>query len=64
MSPDEFRRHAHAFVDWMADDLARVESYPVFCVGQTATERRHVAAAWRRIRQTARALHTEKRAAP
>ncbi len=63
MSPDEFRRHAHAFVDWMADYLARVESYR-FCVGQTATERRHVAAAGRRIRQTARALHTEIRAAP
>ncbi len=46
VSPDEFRRHAHAFVDWMADYLARVESYR-FCVGQTATERRHVAAAGR-----------------
>jgi aromatic-L-amino-acid decarboxylase len=26
---DEFRRHAHAVVDWMADYLADVESYPV-----------------------------------
>ena len=25
---EEFRRHAHAFVDWMADYLARVERYP------------------------------------
>jgi aromatic-L-amino-acid decarboxylase len=29
MSPEEFRRHAHAFVDWMADYLAGVERYPV-----------------------------------
>src|SRR5712692_1907714 len=26
---DEFRRHAHAFVDWMADYLGSVERYPV-----------------------------------
>ncbi len=25
----EFRRHAHAFVDWMADYLAGIEGYPV-----------------------------------
>lgn len=29
MNPEEFRRHAHAFVDWMADYLAGVERYPV-----------------------------------
>ncbi len=29
MTPEEFRRHAHAFVDWMADYLAHVERYPV-----------------------------------
>jgi aromatic-L-amino-acid decarboxylase len=29
MDTDEFRRHAHAFVDWMADYLEMVESYPV-----------------------------------
>jgi aromatic-L-amino-acid decarboxylase len=29
MTPTEFRRHAHAFVDWMADYLERVEAYPV-----------------------------------
>ncbi|HEU4561263.1 MAG TPA: pyridoxal-dependent decarboxylase [Longimicrobium sp.] len=29
MPPEEFRRHAHAVVDWMADYLADVESYPV-----------------------------------
>lgn len=26
---EEFRRHAHAFVDWMADYLAGVEHYPL-----------------------------------
>ncbi len=29
MNNDEFRRHGHAFVDWMADYLAEVEHYPV-----------------------------------
>lgn len=29
MTPDEFRRHAHAMVDWMADFLEGVERYPV-----------------------------------
>ncbi len=29
MDTKEFRRHAHAFVDWMADYLAEVERYPV-----------------------------------
>jgi aromatic-L-amino-acid decarboxylase len=29
MTPDEFRRHGHAVVDWIADYQARIESYPV-----------------------------------
>jgi hypothetical protein len=29
MSPDEFRRHGHAVVDWIADYYERIESYPV-----------------------------------
>lgn len=29
MPPEEFRRHAHAVVDWMADYLARVGEHPV-----------------------------------
>ncbi len=29
MSPEEFRRHAHALVDWIADYMAKVESYPI-----------------------------------
>lgn len=29
MTPEEFRRHAHALVDWMADYLQHVERYPV-----------------------------------
>lgn len=29
MTPDEFRRHAHAMVDWMADFLEGVERFPV-----------------------------------
>ena len=29
MNSDEFRRHGHAFVDWMADYLDNVETYPV-----------------------------------
>jgi aromatic-L-amino-acid decarboxylase len=29
MSPDEFRRHGHTVVDWIADYYARIESFPV-----------------------------------
>jgi len=29
MAPDAFRRHGHAVVDWIADYLERVDSYPV-----------------------------------
>jgi aromatic-L-amino-acid decarboxylase len=29
MTPDEFRRHGHAMVDWIADYYTRVESFPV-----------------------------------
>jgi aromatic-L-amino-acid decarboxylase len=29
MTPDEFRRHGHAVVDWIADYYERVESFPV-----------------------------------
>src|SRR6476660_2999572 len=29
MTPDDFRRHGHAMVDWIADYYARIESFPV-----------------------------------
>ena len=29
MNTSEFRRHAHAFVDWMTKYLDQVEAYPV-----------------------------------
>src|SRR5438445_6592117 len=29
MTPDEFRRHGHAVIDWIADYHARIESFPV-----------------------------------
>ena len=29
MNTSEFRRHAHAVVDWMADYVDQVEAYPV-----------------------------------
>jgi aromatic-L-amino-acid decarboxylase len=29
MTPDEFRRHGHAVVDWIADYYRRIESFPV-----------------------------------
>jgi len=29
MTPDEFRKHGHAVVDWIADYYTRIESYPV-----------------------------------
>jgi aromatic-L-amino-acid decarboxylase len=29
MTPDEFRRHGHSMVDWIADYYTRIESFPV-----------------------------------
>ena len=29
MTPDEFRHHGHAVVDWIADYHSRIESLPV-----------------------------------
>ena len=29
MTPDDFRRHGHAMVDWIADYYSRIESFPV-----------------------------------
>jgi aromatic-L-amino-acid decarboxylase len=29
MTPDEFRRHGHTVIDWIADYYQRIESYPV-----------------------------------
>ncbi len=29
MNNEDFRRHAHELVDWMADYMAGVEEYPV-----------------------------------
>ena len=29
MTPEEFRQHGHAVVDWIADYYGRIESYPV-----------------------------------
>jgi aromatic-L-amino-acid decarboxylase len=29
MTPEEFRRHGHAVIDWISDYYSRIESYPV-----------------------------------
>ena len=34
MTPDKFRRHGHAVVDWIADYYARIESFPVLSQAQ------------------------------
>jgi aromatic-L-amino-acid decarboxylase len=34
MTPDEFRRHGHQVIDWIADYYARVESFPVLSRAQ------------------------------
>jgi len=34
MSPEEFRRHGHTMVDWIADYYARIESFPVLSQAQ------------------------------
>jgi aromatic-L-amino-acid decarboxylase len=44
MPPDEFRRHAHAAVDWMADYLASVGDYPVLSRVRPGDVAAHVSA--------------------
>ena len=34
MTPEEFRQHGHAVVDWIADYYGRIESYPVLSRAQ------------------------------
>src|SRR5579863_4587425 len=34
MTPEDFRRHGHAVVDWIADYYSRIESYPVLSRAQ------------------------------
>ena len=34
MSPEEFRRHGHAVVDWITDYHSRIESFPVLSRAQ------------------------------
>ena len=34
MTPDEFRRHGHTAVDWVANYMENVESYPVVSKAQ------------------------------
>jgi aromatic-L-amino-acid decarboxylase len=45
MPAEEFRRHAHAAVDWMADYLAGVERYPVLSQVRPGDVARHIPAA-------------------
>src|SRR5271166_6454373 len=44
MTPDEFRRHGHAVVDWIADYYARIESYPVLSRAEPGQIRASLAA--------------------
>jgi aromatic-L-amino-acid decarboxylase len=40
MTPDEFRRHGHAVIDWIADYYQRIESFPVLARVQPGDIRR------------------------
>ncbi len=40
MTPDEFRRHGHALVDWIADYRERVETFPVLSKAKPGELRR------------------------
>ena len=42
MSPEEFRRHGHAVVDWIANYYARVEQFPVLSQVQPGEIRAHL----------------------
>jgi aromatic-L-amino-acid/L-tryptophan decarboxylase len=44
MTPEEFRRHGHAVVDWIADYYTRVESFPVMSQAQPGDIRAHLPA--------------------
>jgi SAM-dependent methyltransferase len=38
MTPEQFRRHGHAVVDWISDYYANLESYPVLSPGRARTD--------------------------
>ena len=40
MTPDEFRRHGHAVIDWIADYYQRIETFPVLSRVQPGEIRR------------------------
>ncbi len=42
MSPDDFRRHGHAMVDWIAEYYSRIESFPVLSRVQPGEVRSHL----------------------
>lgn len=42
MSPEDFRRHGHAMVDWIADYYSRIESFPVLSRVQPGEVRSHL----------------------
>jgi len=42
MSPEEFRRHGHEVIDWIADYYSRLESYPVLSRVQPGEIRKHL----------------------
>jgi len=45
MTPDEFRRHGHAMVDWIASYQEHVERYPVLATVEPGEIRSHLPAA-------------------
>jgi aromatic-L-amino-acid/L-tryptophan decarboxylase len=45
MTPEEFRRHGHAVVDWIADYYTRIESFPVLSRAEPGQIRASLAAA-------------------
>ncbi len=47
MTPDEFRKHGHAVVDWIADYTARIESYPVLSRAEPGQVRASLRYAWK-----------------
>jgi aromatic-L-amino-acid decarboxylase len=40
MSPEEFRKHGHAIIDWIADYYERIETFPVLSQAQPGEVRR------------------------
>jgi len=60
MTPDDFRRHGHAVVDWIADYYARIESFPVLSLVEPGQVRASLPARRRKANRSKPSCTTSK----